>query len=534
MIVTTMFAKSFPNFNCSNPAFCICEKLTPTTATMGTTTTPQPSSTIKTTLTTTTTTVTSQQAGIPVATSSGVGTTPRSLDRCEEQGSQYWSEVKGYAYCLSNKGVSCCDAKTLCQTNNGSISSNVGTKENFVEIAHKLGLSNLTGTLTIWANLTGNTCSHDQLTQCKTISYIAPNSVDSNTMTEAKTYRVLCEKPLSHSTTSIPISSALNTLSLSQTQSTPRTTIKTSIEQTQSNPTMLSTTYNVIFNTPAPNATNIAQQTSTSNAPAPNTTNTAQQPSTSNTPTPKTSNTAQQTSISNTLTPNTTHTTQQTSTSNTPSPNTSNTVQQTSTSNTPTTLTNNAALQTIASITPTRTSINTESRWIRDNLNEYFVNYNNLTLSKARAFCKMSNATLVAFLDAYQYFKLTDRLQLEAAGYWIDDAMPVDNSTCLKLNTSEGSLQSRDCSELAYSICNRFAFQNNISQVLERPEFVEMIRGMTVVKNSTSMATRKLTSAEDKRTVAKVGGTVAICIMAGTFLIIFLSDCSRILKTLFK
>ncbi|KAH3812053.1 hypothetical protein DPMN_140475 [Dreissena polymorpha] len=55
---------------------------------MGTTTTPQPSSTIKTTLTTTTTTVTSQQAGIPVATSSGVGTTPRSLDRCEEQGSQ--------------------------------------------------------------------------------------------------------------------------------------------------------------------------------------------------------------------------------------------------------------------------------------------------------------------------------------------------------------------------------------------------------------------------------------------------------------
>ncbi|KAH3812052.1 hypothetical protein DPMN_140474 [Dreissena polymorpha] len=31
MIVTTMFAKSFPNFNCSNPAFCICEKLTPTT-----------------------------------------------------------------------------------------------------------------------------------------------------------------------------------------------------------------------------------------------------------------------------------------------------------------------------------------------------------------------------------------------------------------------------------------------------------------------------------------------------------------------
>ncbi|KAH3693817.1 hypothetical protein DPMN_081255 [Dreissena polymorpha] len=53
---------------------------------MGTTTTPQPSSMIKTMLTTTTTTVTSHQAGIPVATSSG--TTPRSLDRCEEKGSQ--------------------------------------------------------------------------------------------------------------------------------------------------------------------------------------------------------------------------------------------------------------------------------------------------------------------------------------------------------------------------------------------------------------------------------------------------------------
>ncbi|KAH3818690.1 hypothetical protein DPMN_120412 [Dreissena polymorpha] len=61
-----------------------------------------------------------------------------------------------------------------------------------------------------------------------------------------------------------------------------------------------------------------------------------------------------------------------------------------------------------------------------------------------------------------------------------------------------------------------------------------MIREMTVVKNTTSMAARKLTSADDKRTVAKISGTVAICMMAGTFLIIFLSDCSRILKTLFK
>ncbi|KAH3817180.1 hypothetical protein DPMN_118710 [Dreissena polymorpha] len=61
-----------------------------------------------------------------------------------------------------------------------------------------------------------------------------------------------------------------------------------------------------------------------------------------------------------------------------------------------------------------------------------------------------------------------------------------------------------------------------------------MIREMTVVKNTTSMTVRKLKSAEDKRTVAKVSGTVAICMMAGTFLIIFLSDFSRILRTVFN
>ncbi|XP_052212064.1 uncharacterized protein LOC127831113 [Dreissena polymorpha] len=175
-----------------------------------------------------------------------------------------------------------------------------------------------------------------------------------------------------------------------------------------------------------------------------------------------------------------------------------------------------------------------QSTWILDNLNEYFVSYYKSTLPEARAFCKTLNATLVAFRDVAQYLKLSGRIQLHAAEYWVDDAMPVDNSTCLKLNAAEGSLQSRDCSELAYSICNRFAFQNNISQVLERPEFVEMIREMTVVKNTTSMTVRKLKSAEDKRTVAKVSGTVAISMMAGTFLIIFLSDFSRILRTVFN
>ncbi|XP_052213425.1 uncharacterized protein LOC127832165 [Dreissena polymorpha] len=205
----------------------------------------------------------------------------------------------------------------------------------------------------------------------------------------------------------------------------------------------------------------------------------------------------------------------------------------------PTTLTTNAPTQnTPTSIPHTRTTTNTERlstqiRWIRENLNEYFVNYNNLTITDARAVCKMSNATLVAFMDAYQYFKLSDRLQLDAAGYWVDDAMPANDSACLKLNTAEGSLQSRDCCELAYSICNRFAFQNNISQVLERPEFVEMIREMTVVKNTTSNALRKLTSAEDKRTLAKVSGTVAICMMAGIFLTVFLNDFSRILRIFF-
>ncbi|XP_052218985.1 uncharacterized protein LOC127836406 [Dreissena polymorpha] len=175
-----------------------------------------------------------------------------------------------------------------------------------------------------------------------------------------------------------------------------------------------------------------------------------------------------------------------------------------------------------------------QSTWILDNLNEYFVSYYKSTLFQARAFCKTLNATLVAFRDVAQYLKLSGRIQLHAAEYWVDDAMPVNNSTCLKLNTFKGILQSRDCSELAYSICNRFAFQYNISQVLERPAFVQMIREMTVVKNSTSMAARKLTSAEDKRTVAKVSGTVAICMMAGTFFIIFLSDFSRILRTVFN
>ncbi|KAH3818691.1 hypothetical protein DPMN_120413 [Dreissena polymorpha] len=130
-------------------------------------------------------------------------------------------------------------------------------------------------------------------------------------MTAAKTYRVLCEKPISHSTTTIPtVSSALNSVT---DQTTPGTTIKTSIEQTQSTTTVVVTS---------------------------TTTNTERH--------------------------------------------------------------------------------SNESRWIRDNLNEYFVIYKNLTLSDARASCKMSNATLVAFMDVYQYFKLSGRLQLDTAGYWID------------------------------------------------------------------------------------------------------------------
>lgn len=62
------------------------------------------------------------------------------------------------------------------------------------------------------------------------------------------------------------------------------------------------------------------------------------------------------------------------------------------------------------------------------------------------------------------------------------------------------------------SLCSRIA---NVTAVTQQPEFLEIIRELTVDTKTTKMAMRKLSSADDNRTSAKTLGGSAGVILVG-------------------
>jgi len=62
------------------------------------------------------------------------------------------------------------------------------------------------------------------------------------------------------------------------------------------------------------------------------------------------------------------------------------------------------------------------------------------------------------------------------------------------------------------------------------PEFVKLIHDLTVEKNETNNARRKLVCAEDERPIARTSGTVATAIMAAMLAVFLMFDLTKVVR----
>lgn len=81
-------------------------------------------------------------------------------------------------------------------------------------------------------------------------------------------------------------------------------------------------------------------------------------------------------------------------------------------------------------------------------------------------------------------------------------------------------------------MCSRLV-NGSMEHILDDPAFKQLIRKMTVDKNETSQAWRKLNSADDKRPSATATGSVGVFIVGLISALVVASDCVGI-KTVAK
>ena len=88
-----------------------------------------------------------------------------------------------------------------------------------------------------------------------------------------------------------------------------------------------------------------------------------------------------------------------------------------------------------------------------------------------------------------------------------------------------------DCKENRGSICARALQLNStedlIAEVMKDPEFMHMIEGMTIRKNSTKKHLRRYVSVRDK-SAEQAGTAVSVVLMVSSFAFFVMCDISRI------
>ncbi|KAH3889596.1 hypothetical protein DPMN_013655 [Dreissena polymorpha] len=176
------------------------------------------------------------------------------------------------------------------------------------------------------------------------------------------------------------------------------------------------------------------------------------------------------------------------------------------------------------------------TQWVSIGLNEYFVITRKQPHEDAAKCCRNEfNASLVSFASISKYFEIVKPLSLSSDSFWTDGTGTYSSGDpCLALNAKELSLRTIDCELKHKSICTRFRFASNPAEVLAYAPFVEMIKEMTVKRNETKISERKYRSAEDRRTVAKASGGVALSLLLGGFVLVFVNDIVSMLSRLIR
>ncbi|KAL4231324.1 hypothetical protein ACF0H5_008904 [Mactra antiquata] len=140
----------------------------------------------------------------------------------------------------------------------------------------------------------------------------------------------------------------------------------------------------------------------------------------------------------------------------------------------------------------------------------------------ASIFCAKLNATLATFPGSIKYFNVGQYLKLHGL-FWIEEvSLSDDNDECASLDMSVSpSIKKTKCTVPLESICSR-PIKINDTEIVRDAVFVEMIKNMTVNEKQTSRSIRKYISAVDKRSSAKVVGSLCGGIAMATVLGIFI------------
>ncbi|KAL4226650.1 hypothetical protein ACF0H5_014631 [Mactra antiquata] len=171
--------------------------------------------------------------------------------------------------------------------------------------------------------------------------------------------------------------------------------------------------------------------------------------------------------------------------------------------------------------------------WTTIGQSEYIVVRKGTDYASAFECCqRMYDATLIEFMDPIGYFKVFSDLRITEDSYWIVAQTNTTASVnrCVVFHGNNRTMSTLPCGDKLFSVCKRSIYGNDTDQPLHHPQFIQLLKEMTVVKSETVVNKRKLISAEDHRTSAKTTGSLGIVFMCVLISVMVLMDLSHLKK----